>query len=428
MRSAHEQAVLVPHTERVVGTPAVEDADTRNGLFVKTFGCQMNEYDSEKIALGLAGEYRLVECVEQAQVIIVNTCSVRDKAEQKLYSYVGSLARLKARTPGIVIGIVGCVAQQEGENVLKRCRHADFVAGTHNISLIPELVANARNGVRAQVAVSMRSGWEELPDAGLAEPFAASRPGMPEVAALGSREGEVPVSAFIAIQRGCSRKCAFCVVPLTRGPQVSRPLVEIEREVRAKAAQGAREVVLLGQTVNSYGRDLHPAQGIEEVIRAAAAVPGIKRIRFTSPHPAEMRRELIQLFGEIEQLCPHVHLPLQSGSDRILNLMRRSYSAARYLEIVHEFRAVRPDIAFSSDIIVGYPTESDEDFEMTLAMMKEVQFNSCFSFKYSVRPGTHAEKVFAQSDWVPAALASERLTRLQVLQDTISHKINQALI
>lgn len=392
------------------------------GLFIKTFGCQMNEYDSEKIALGLSPDYELVQSVEAADVVIINTCSVRDKAEQKLYSYLGTLSPRKKEKPGLVIGVTGCVAQQEKERILKRNRLVDFVAGTHNLAAIADLVRQARNGGSRQVAADFKNSWE-----------------IPSIVAQQSAEGpcreshgglKVPEQyrALVAIQRGCDKRCTFCVVPQTRGKQLSRPAEEIEEEIRAKVSLGAKEVLLLGQTVNSYGKDAGGGLSFEDLIRRIALIGGVERIRFTSPHPAEMSRSVIALYGEIPQLCPHVHLPLQSGSDAILKLMKRGHTAERYRSVVEGLRKVCPAVAITTDIIVGFPTESEDDFEKTMEMVKYVRYQSSYSFKYSPRPGTAAVTAFSPEQHVSADQAQDRLARLQHLQDSISQEINSEII
>ncbi len=389
------------------------------GVFVKTFGCQMNEYDSEKMLQLLSSQYRAVSSAEEAEVVLVNTCSVRDKAEHKLFSLLGLLAEMKASKPSMVIGVGGCVAQQEGARIAKRNKSVDFVFGTHNLSLVPDLVAKAKAGAEVQIAVDYRDEWEELPD----EFDAAPRVEGESRGAFGLHN--TPVRALVAIQRGCDKMCSYCVVPNTRGTQVSRSLAEIEKEVRLKIRAGAREVLLLGQTVNSYGIDLEPRVRFEALIRRLAEIEGLQRIRFTSPHPAEVRREFIELYGSIPQLCPHIHLPLQSGSDRILKLMNRNYRRERYLRIVDQIRSRVPNIAITSDIIVGFPTETEEDFEQTLAIMREVKYSSSYSFKYSTRPHTTAKENFSAEEEIPNSIAGERLTRLQELQCEHSEEFNR---
>ncbi|MCB0359014.1 MAG: tRNA (N6-isopentenyl adenosine(37)-C2)-methylthiotransferase MiaB, partial [Bdellovibrionales bacterium] len=394
-------------------TPATQQP---RGLYVKTFGCQMNEYDTEKVCSLLAGDYRVVDDPSRAEVAFVNTCSVREKGEHKLFSLLGKLRMLKEEHPQLIVGVGGCVAQQEGERILQANDAVDFVVGTHNLSLIPSLVASARRGLRRQVAVDYRDEWEELPDAFL--PLDEDPQSNPFD----------PVRALVAIQRGCNKHCAFCVVPRTRGAEVSRSPDEIEREVRLKVRLGAKEVLLLGQTVNSYGRDLSPRYPFETLIRRLAAIDGLHRIRFTSPHPADVRPGFIELYQDIPQLCRHIHLPLQSGSDRILKEMNRNYRTRRYLEIVDSLRQACPELAISTDLIVGFPTESDAEFIQTLEMMEKVQFFSSFSFKYSIRPNTVAKDRYRDEELIPEDVASARLEQLQTVQKQLSLKHHQRLM
>jgi tRNA-2-methylthio-N6-dimethylallyladenosine synthase len=389
----------------------------RRGLYVKTFGCQMNEYDSEKVQALLSEEYRRVQTPEEADVIFVNTCSVREKGEHKLFSLLGSLRELKQDKPHLVVGVGGCVAQQEGQGIVKRNNAVDFVVGTHNLSLVPSLVRSARDGRGPQIAVDYREDWETLPDAGLQE---------------GSQADEARpwsgVRGLLAIQRGCNKRCSFCVVPTTRGPEVSRDPAEILREARLKVRLGVKELLLLGQTVNSYGRDLRPRYPFERLIRELAEIDGLKRLRFTSPHPAEVRPEFLQLYGDVPQLCPHIHLPLQSGSDRILKAMNRNYRLRRYYEIVDAVRQRCPDIALSTDIIVGFPGETEEDFQQTLEVLRSVEYSLVYSFQYSRRPNTEAISTFREEDEVPFEEARRRLLHLQAVQEEISRKFNQRYV
>ncbi|MCL4154093.1 UNVERIFIED_CONTAM: hypothetical protein GTU68_041486 [Idotea baltica] len=355
----------------------------------------MNEYDSEKMYALLSETHRPVADAESADVVIVNTCSVREKAEQKLYSLLGRLAILKKKRPGLVVGVSGCVAQQEGKTILSRNAAVDFVIGTHNLSLVPSLVERAKDGHSPSVAIDYR---EESSEKANSSAFYS------------------PVRAMVAIQRGCNKMCSFCVVPRTRGPQVSRDPQEVLKEIRLKARLGAKEVMLLGQTVNSYGMDLSPRFRFERLVREIAEIEGIERIRFISPHPAEFRKEFIQLYRDLPQLCPHIHLPLQSGSNRILKLMNRNYKRERYLDIVAEMREARPSIALSTDIIVGFPGETDEEYEETLDVMRRVKYATSFSFTYSVRPETVAQASYTEADLVPKDVSYQRLRRLQDLR------------
>ena len=367
---------------------------SRQGLYIKTFGCQMNEYDSQKLAKILESDYELVAAPEDADLILVNTCSVRDKPEQKLYSLLGEVRDLKARKPGVMIGVGGCVAQQEGHNIVRRSKAVDFVFGTHNLSLVPALIAQRVAGGAPQVAVDYREEWEDYPL------------GFPE-------DGRI--SRFVSISRGCNKNCTYCIVPTTRGKEVSRAPEEIEREVRIAVARGAREIVLLGQTVNSYGLDFSPRQSFVSLLRRVADISGVERIRFTSPHPQEVRSDFIDIVCENRKVCRHIHLPLQSGSDRILKAMNRNYRRHRFLAIVEALRSRVPDMAMTTDIIVGFPGETEEDFEQTLEVMRAVRFQNSFSFIFSPRPGTPA--ALLESEFLPREIALERLQRLQRLQE-----------
>ncbi len=388
-------------------------SNTKKGLWIKTYGCQMNEYDSEKVLALLSKDYKLVDTPEQAEIAFVNTCSVRDKAEQKLYSLLGVLRDIKKekKDKDFVIGVGGCVAQQEGKTIVNRSPTVDFVVGTHNLSLVPSLVKQAKEESRKSVAVNYREEWDEL---------------SPEIDQYtkDATKGARSFRALVSIQRGCSKHCSFCVVPTTRGEQVSRAKEEILREVKLKVNLGAKEVLLLGQTVNSYGLDLKPRIKFENLVREIAEIKGVKRIRFTSPHPQEVKPGFIELYGDIKELCPHIHLPLQSGSNRILKLMNRNYKKERYLEIVNSLKQRMPDISITTDVIVGFPTETEQDFNETLEMMREVGYTSSYTFKYSRRPNTKALS-FEKHDEVPNDVSHQRLLKLQALQDEIGAENNK---
>lgn len=405
-----------------MSTPFEETKSTKPGVFIKTFGCQMNEYDSQKMLTLLEGTHVPVDSEDQAEVVIVNTCSVREKGEHKLFSLLGRLRDLKKEKENLVIGVSGCVAQQEGQSIIKRNSAVDFVVGTHNLSLVPSLVKGVREGRSAQVAIDYRDEWESLP-----KDFDAVPRSVQEAKSTFSITN-TPIRALVAIQRGCNKKCAFCVVPTTRGPEVSRPADEILREVKTKIRLGAKEVMLIGQTVNSYGRDLTPRYPFERLIRDLAEVEGLERIRFTSPHPQDVRPEFLDLFSDVPQLCPHIHLPLQSGSDRILKLMNRNYRMKRYYEIVDSLKSRCPEITISSDFIVGFPTETDADFEATLDAMKKVRYNASYSFKYSIRPNTVAKDNFVSDQEVGEEVAKARLKQLQELQEELSLEYNRAQV
>ena len=381
----------------------------RRRFHIRTYGCQMNVHDSQKVAalLTRAG-YRAAEDPEQADLLIVNTCSIREKAEHRLYTDLGRLREWKERRAGRVLGVAGCVAQQEGDAILRRFAAVDFVYGTHNLRLVPALAAAAEQGERSLRIEESRSLERfDLPQ---------HHPDLPS---------ETPGRAFVTAMEGCDMFCTFCVVPNTRGREISRPAAGIAAEVESLAAAGVREITLLGQTVNAYGRhDVRrgraPKAGTESfaaLLRRLARVPGIERIRYTSPHPSFFDDELVRAHGELEVLCPHVHLPAQSGSDAVLARMRRPYSAAAYRALCERLRAARPDVALTTDLIVGFPGESDADFAATLALMSDVGFVDAYTFKYSPRPGTPAAGLDSP---VEPAVAQARLEELQRLQRSLT--------
>ncbi len=372
---------------------------------IRTYGCQMNVHDSDKIAnlLHHAG-YGEAPDEDAADLLLINTCSVRDKAEHRLYSDLGTLRDWKAARPGRAIGVGGCVAQQEGDGLLRRFAHLDFVFGTHNVRHVPAMADAARRG-RRQARVDEDASPERFdlperhPDFG----------------------GRTPGQAFVTVMEGCDMFCTFCIVPRTRGREISRPAAEILREARQLADRGVREITLLGQTVNAYGRhDVRRGHSAErgtmafaELLARLDAIEGLERIRYTSPHPIFFDAELIAAHGELASLCPHVHLPLQSGSDRVLERMRRRYGREEFRQVADALKRARPDLVLTTDLIVGFPGESEADFAQTLDLVRAVGFVDGYSFKYSPRPGT------ASADWAEAvdpAEAQRRLERLQALQ------------
>ncbi|MGE5190305.1 MAG: tRNA (N6-isopentenyl adenosine(37)-C2)-methylthiotransferase MiaB [Gemmatimonadota bacterium] len=361
--------------------------------YIETFGCQMNAVDSARmLSLLASADYRPARSAAEADLVLLNTCSIREKAEAKVYSELGRLRRWKGEREGRLLAVGGCLAQQEGEAIRSRAPHVDIVFGTHNIARLAELVRDARDR-RAAVAVDLSGDtahWDTLPY-------------IPDGA----------VSAMVTVMQGCDNFCAYCVVPYVRGPEISRPAADILRDVRALADRGVREVVLLGQNVNSYGRK-EGEIAFPELLRRVARVPGIARVRFITSHPRDLDDGTIGLFSEIEAVCPHIHLPLQSGSDRVLAAMRRGYSRAEYLARVAALRRARPGIAFSSDFIVGFPGETEDDFRDTLAVMEEIRYDSSFSFRFSPRAGTRAATMGGA---VAAEVSGDRLRRLQQLQD-----------
>ena len=365
----------------------------------------MNVHDSEKVAtlLGDAG-LEAAEGEGDADVLVINTCSIRDKAEHQLYSDLGKLREWKAEKPGRVVGVGGCVAQQMGDRLLSRFNHLDFVFGTHNLRRVPAMLDGALHGRRAAWVGEDKSQERfDLP---------TRRPEL----ATGVRR-----KAFVTVMEGCDMFCSFCIVPLTRGREISRVAIEIEEEVRKLADQGIIEIMLLGQTVNAYGRhDVRRGQAaaagtmpFADLLARLNEVPGIQRIRYTSPHPLFYDEALIRAHGELEHLCPNVHLPVQSGSNRILEEMRRRYTRERYLEIIEGLRRARPDVAITSDLIVGFPGETESDFQDTLDLVQEARLADSFSFKYSPRPGTGAADM---GDEVSPDVAQDRLERLQAQQ------------
>lgn len=374
-------------------------SNRRQALYIRTYGCQMNEYDTKKLEKILEPNFVKVLDPALADVVIVNTCSIREKAENKLYSMLGEFQELKQINPKMLIGVGGCVAQQEGENIVKRNRAVDFVFGTHNLSLVPSLIERRRSGAEAQVAVNYRDEWEELP--------------------LGFVEDR-SISAFVSISRGCNKNCTYCIVPLTRGKEVSRDISEIEREVRILVQSGVKEVVLLGQTVNSYGLDFTPRLSFAHLLERVSKIEGLERIRFTSPHPQEVKADFIDLVASNPKICRHIHMPLQSGSDAILKAMNRNYRIKKYLGIIEKLKQV-PDMAITTDIIVGFPGESQSDFDATLKIMDRVQFDASYSFVFSARPGTKAalmQEVLSQE---------EKLERLNILQNKQNEITTQRL-
>jgi tRNA-2-methylthio-N6-dimethylallyladenosine synthase len=370
---------------------------------IRTFGCQMNVHDSEKLAnLLLHAGYAAAE-PDAADVLVVNTCSIREKAEHKLYSDLGTLRQWKAERAGRLIGVGGCVAQQEGDALLARFPQVDFVFGTHNLRLVPALVRAAEAGGRAaDVSTTARPERFDLPERH--PDFADTTPGR----------------AFLTVMEGCDMFCSFCIVPTTRGREISRPAAAIVHEAEQLAGRGVVELVLLGQTVNAYGRhdlrrgraDAAGTTSFASLLRRLAAIPGIRRLRYTSPHPIFFDAELLRAHAEVEALCPHVHLPVQSGSDAVLERMRRRYRGDDVRRLAAALRAARPDLALTTDLIVGFPGESDADFEATLELVRDAGFADGFSFKYSPRPGTAAADL---ADRVPDTVAQGRLEALQAL-------------
>ncbi len=376
---------------------------------VRTFGCQMNEHDTERIRGLLEGQgLEAVGSVGEADVVVLTTCTIRENADNKLYGTLGHLKSLKERRPGMQIAVGGCTAQRDGQAILDRAPFVDAVFGTHNVGAVGQLLAEARASGRSQVEVldgpDPEGGAWELP---------ASR--------------EVPWSAWVSIQTGCNNSCAFCIVPAVRGPEVSRPLDDLEAEVTRLAADGVTEVTLLGQNVNSYGRDLtHRRPLFAELLRRVGAVDGIRRVRYTSPHPKDLRPETIAAMAEVPAVCEHLHYPLQSGSDRVLAAMHRGYTVERYLRQLAQARAAIADLAVTTDIIVGFPGETDQDAESTLEVAAAAEFDSAFTFLFSPRPGTEAA---AMADrFVAADVVAARFERLRHVIDRAALRRNEARV
>ncbi|HXG50913.1 MAG TPA: tRNA (N6-isopentenyl adenosine(37)-C2)-methylthiotransferase MiaB [candidate division Zixibacteria bacterium] len=377
-------------------------------LYVQTYGCQMNQYDSERIVqvMRRAG-YAPTDRAETADLIVLNTCSVRDKAEQKVYSAVGTWRELKEQNRDLIIGVGGCVAQQEGERLLKRMPHLDLVFGTHNIHKLPEMVLRVRTARERPVETAFYRDPDYMED-----PEGRTRVDGPQ--------------AFVTVMQGCNKVCSFCVVPHTRGREVSRPSDRIVAEIRALAAQGVKEVVLLGQNVNSYGKTSPGELSFAGLLARVNEIDGLARIRFTTSHPQDLSAELIEAYAELDKLCEHLHLPVQSGNDAVLQRMRRGYSRAEYLDRIARLRDRCPEIALSTDIIVGFPGETEAEFEDTLELLDEVQYDEIFSFMYSPRPQTVSARLY--EDDVAEEIKKERLLKVQNLQREISLRRNRERI
>jgi len=377
-------------------------------LYIKTFGCQMNEYDSARMAEVLRASHGLEPTSDpnEADVLLLNTCSVREKAQEKVFSELGRWRRLKDERPELVIGVGGCVASQEGAGITARAPYVDLVFGPQTLHRLPEMLQSVRVRGRAVVDVS----FPEL------EKFDR----MPEPRAEGA-------TAFVSVMEGCSKYCSFCVVPYTRGEEMSRAFDEVIAEIAALAAQGVREVTLLGQNVNAYRGAMHDGElaDLAKLLYYAAGVEGIARLRFTTSHPLELTDSLARAFAEVPELANHIHLPVQSGSDRVLAAMKRGYTTLDYRRRIEALRAARPDIAVSSDFIVGFPGETEADFDATMALVEEIGFDQSFSFVYSARPGTPAA---ALADDTPQELKLERLARLQVQLQAQGFAISERMV
>ncbi len=377
-------------------------------VYIRTFGCQMNEYDSDKMTDVLAESEGVVKTdkPEEADIILFNTCSVREKAQEKVFHDLGRIKHLKQLNPNLVIGVGGCVASQEGEAIVARAPYVDIVFGPQTLHRLPQLIAARRSSGRAQVDIS----FPEI------EKFDA----LPAASVTGT-------SAFVSIMEGCSKYCSFCVVPYTRGEEVSRPLADVLTEIEGLVERGVREVTLLGQNVNAYrgSMDDGDAADLAYLIEALAGMKGIERIRYTTSHPREMTQRLIDTYRSTPKLVSHLHLPVQSGSDRVLAAMKRGYSVLEFKSLVKKLRAARPDLSLSSDFIIGFPSETEEDFEKTMHLVEELNFDNSFSFVYSARPGTPAADMV---DDTPQDLKLRRLMRLQKTIEAQALKISQAMV
>ncbi|MBI5793177.1 MAG: tRNA (N6-isopentenyl adenosine(37)-C2)-methylthiotransferase MiaB [Rhodocyclales bacterium] len=377
-------------------------------VFIRTFGCQMNEYDSDKMADVLAGSDGAVKTdnPEEADIILFNTCSVREKAQEKVFHDLGRVRHLKQLNPNLVIGVGGCVASQEGAAIVARAPYVDLVFGPQTLHRLPQMIAARRESGRPQVDIS----FPEI------EKFDA----LPPASVTGT-------SAFVSIMEGCSKYCSFCVVPYTRGEEVSRPFADVIAEIAALTQRGVREVTLLGQNVNAYqgATDDEDTADLAFLIETLANMPGIERIRYTTSHPREMTQRLIEVYRSVPKLVSHLHLPVQSGSDRILAAMKRGYTVLEFKSLVKKLKAARPDLSLSSDFIIGFPGETEEDFEKTMLLVEELNFDNSFSFVYSPRPGTPAAEM---ADDTPAELKIQRLMRLQKTIEAQALKISQAMV
>jgi len=378
-------------------------------LYIKTFGCQMNEYDSGKMADLLHANEGMVmtDAPEDADVVLLNTCSIREKAEDKVFSDLGRLRELKKTKPNLLIGVGGCVASQEGQQIISRAPYVDVVFGPQTLHRLSDLITQRRETGRPQVDIS-------FPEIEKFDHLPASR--------------QTRGSAYVSIMEGCSKYCSYCVVPYTRGEEVSRPFNDVLTEVAGLAAQGVKEIVLLGQNVNAY---LGKMDGTEEIadfallIEYIAEIPGVERIRFTTSHPKEFTQRLIDVYAKVPKLVSHLHLPVQHASDSILSAMKRGYTALEYKSIIRKMRAVRPDLTLSSDFIVGFPGETDEDFAKLLKMVEELNFDNSFCFIFSARPGTPAANL---SDDTPYEVKLKRLQTLLALVESQANQISKNML
>jgi tRNA-2-methylthio-N6-dimethylallyladenosine synthase len=404
-----DQAWRQAQDETLAGLLQPMEPGEHKKLYIRTFGCQMNEYDSEKMVdiLRAAKGVELTDTPDDADIILFNTCSVREKAQEKVFSDLGRVQHLKQARPDLVIGVGGCVASQEGEAIVRRAPYVDVVFGPQTLHRLPELIDRRRATGHSQVDISfpLIEKFDALPPARVDGP-----------------------SAFVSIMEGCSKYCSFCVVPYTRGAEVSRPFDDVLTEIADLADQGVREVTLLGQNVNAYRGPTGESGEIADfamLLDYVHDIPGIERIRYTTSHPKEMTARLIEAHGRLPKLAPFLHLPVQAGSDRVLAAMKRGYTALEYKSIIRRLKAARPDITLSSDFIIGFPGETEDDFQKTMDLVRHVGFDQSFSFVYSKRPGTPAADL---DDPVPQAEKLDRLHRLQTLINEQAAAYSQAMV
>ncbi|WP_330629280.1 tRNA (N6-isopentenyl adenosine(37)-C2)-methylthiotransferase MiaB [Thioclava sp. FTW29] len=386
-----------------VETPAVP---VLKKLHIKTYGCQMNVYDSERMAEAMGGEgYVLTDSPEEADMVLLNTCHIREKAAEKVYHELGRLRPLKEANPNLKIGVAGCVAQAEGEEIRRRMPLVDMVVGSQSYHKLPAMTRAVDRGEKpVDTDFPVEDKFEHLPE----------------------RPVQARPTAFLTVQEGCDKFCAFCVVPYTRGAEVSRPVARILGEARKLVEKGVREITLLGQNVNAYhGEGEEGTWSLARLVRELAKIEGLDRIRYTTSHPNDMEDDLIAAHGDEPKLMPYLHLPVQSGSDRILKAMNRKHTAAEYIRLIERIRAARPDLVLSGDFIVGFPGETDQDFEDTMELVRKVGYGAAYSFKYSARPGTPAAD---RTDAVPAEVADERLQRLQALITQQQRATQEAMV
>ena len=374
-------------------------------VFFETFGCQMNKLDAE-LSLGLLQEegYKMVDKVDEADVILFNTCSVRQHAEDKVYSHLGALKTLKKRHPEVIVGVLGCMAQKDGEAIFKRMPHVDLVCGTRMFSRLPEMLLKIRNHGSHVLAIDE----DQIVNVKRAVTY---RPNF--------------YQAFVTVIRGCDNYCSYCIVPYVRGREISRTIADIKEEVQSLVSNGCKEVTLLGQNINSYGKGLIGNVTLGDLLSELDDLDGLDRIRFVTSHPADMSRDLIRTMSRLEKVCEHLHMPAQSGSDDVLKRMRRGYTAGYYREFVRYAKELIPHLTVASDFIVGFPGETEEDFQETVRLMEDIRFQNCFIFKYSPRTGTKAAEL---KDDVPDETKRARNMKLLELQKQISLEVNKKII